>query len=110
MTNAHTANTRKHVTKKTADEIRTRTPADKPTLLAFAADRRVSACPTRRAAIGRYLLPAGPTAANPPHAAAAVDRRDGRTDGRTAGRCVNPLCQRCVLPHAVLAVSATACI
>ena len=29
----------------------------------------------------RYLLPTGPTAANPPHAAAAVDRLDRQTDG-----------------------------
>jgi len=35
-----------------------------------------------RAAIDRYLLPAGPTAANPPHAAAAVDNW-GQTDGQT---------------------------
>jgi len=33
-----------------------------------------------RAAIDRYLSPAEPTAANPPHAAAAVDRWDRRTD------------------------------
>ena len=32
------------------------------------------------AAVDRYLLPAGRSAANPPHAGAAVDRR---TDGRT---------------------------
>ena len=31
---------------------------------------------TRRAAIDRYRLTAGPTAANPPHAAAAVNRWD----------------------------------
>jgi len=34
-----------------------------------------------RAAIDRYLLPAGPTAANPPHAAAAGEW-DRQTDGR----------------------------
>ena len=34
-----------------------------------------------RAAIGRYLLHAGPTAANPQHRRAAAGR-DGRTDGR----------------------------
>ena len=47
------------------------------TLLAFAAGCRVAAAPLLlgigRAAIERYLLPAGPTAANPPDAAAAVD-------------------------------------
>ena len=37
------------------------------------------------AAIARRHLPAGPTAANPPHAAAAVDRWDRRTDRRTDG-------------------------
>ena len=36
-----------------------------------------------RAAIDRYLLLARPTAAYPPHAAAAVDRWDKRADGRT---------------------------
>ena len=34
----------------------------------------------RRAAIHRYLLPAGPTAANPPRVAAAGER-DRQTDG-----------------------------
>jgi len=33
-----------------------------------------------RAAIDRYLLHAGPTAANPPHAAAAVDTWNRQTD------------------------------
>jgi len=56
-------------------------------LLAFAADRRaavrrVAATPlllgTGGAEIDQYLLIAGPTAANPPHAAAA------ETDGQTA--------------------------
>jgi len=39
-----------------------------------------------RAAIDRYLLPAGPAAANPPprRAASVWDRQiDGRTDGRS---------------------------
>jgi len=35
------------------------------------------------AAVDRYFLPAGHSAANPPHAAAAVDRRDRQTDGQT---------------------------
>jgi len=35
------------------------------------------------AVIDRYLLPAGRSAANQPHAAAAVDRWDRQTDGRT---------------------------
>jgi len=35
------------------------------------------------AAVDRHLLSAGRSAANPPHAAAAVDRRERQTDGRT---------------------------
>jgi len=36
----------------------------------------------RRAAVDRYCLPAGPTVANPPHAAtAAQDGTDRQTDG-----------------------------
>jgi len=49
------------------------------------------------AAVNRYLLAAGPTAANPQqqHAAAGWDRRtDRRTDGRTPDRCTDPA------PHA----------
>ena len=51
------------------------TSADNVTLLAFAAERRATA-----ATGDRYLPPAGPTAANPPHQYAAVDRWDRRTD------------------------------
>ena len=57
-------------------------------LPAFAAARRAAApccCGAGRAAVSRYLLPAGPTAANPPHAAAADEwyrQADGQT-GRT---------------------------
>jgi len=63
------------------------------TLLAFAADGRAAAdvdrkaaarprlLQTRRAAIDRYRLSAGPTAANPLHAvAAAQDEADKQTD------------------------------
>ena len=61
------------------------------TLLAFAAERRAVApllpsagvCCTAPAAVDRYLLPTWRSAANPPHAAAVVDRRDRRTDGET---------------------------
>jgi len=42
------------------------------TLLAFAAERRV-ARRSAAVAVDRYLPPAEPTAANPSHAAAAVD-------------------------------------
>jgi len=61
------------------------------TLLAFAAnrcaaDRRAATAPLLLGAglaeIDRYLLPAGPTAANPPHAAEAVDSWDRQTYGQ----------------------------
>jgi len=45
-------------------------------------EKRPRLLQTCRAAIDRYRLLAGPTAANPPHAVAAVDRRDRQTDGR----------------------------
>ena len=51
--------------------------ADNVTLLAFAAERRCCRAP---GVVDRYVLPAGPTAANPLHAAAAVDRWDSKTD------------------------------
>ena len=57
-------------------------------LPAFAAARRAAApccCGTGRAAVDRYRPPAGPTAANPPHASAA-EESDRRTDGRTPYR------------------------
>ena len=56
--------------------------------------------PAATAAIDRYLLvlPAGPTAANPPHAAAAGEW-DRQTDGRTPYRFIDPaphsLCEQC---------------
>ena len=74
------------------------------TLLAFAADRRVAmrcaaAAPlllgAGRAGIDRYLLPAGPTAANPPHAVAAVDRWNGQTDGQTDTVPLHRPCRIC---------------
>ena len=51
-------------------------------LPAFAAARRAVA-PCGRAAIDRHLTPAGPTAANPSHAAAA-GKWDRNTDGHRA--------------------------
>jgi len=45
-----------------------------------------------RAAVDRYLLPARRSAANPPHAAAAVDRRGRPTDGRTDTRPLHRPC------------------
>ena len=53
-----------------------------PPVSAFAAARRAAApcC----CAAGRYLLPAGPTAANPPHAAAAGEWNRQMADGRRA--------------------------
>jgi len=52
-------------------------------LPAFSAARRAAVpccCGAGRAAIDRYLLPAGPTAANPPHAAAADELYRQTTD------------------------------
>jgi len=64
------------------------------TLPAYAAER------VRRVpAINRYLLQAPALAANQPHAAAAVDRRDRQTDGQTPDRYIDPA------PHTMLAVS-----
>jgi len=54
------------------------------------------ACTTAPAAVDRYLLPVGRSAAKPPAAAASVDRSDreadGRTDGRTDARSFNRPC------------------
>jgi len=47
------------------------------------------ACRAARAAIDRYLLPRPTSAANPPTATAAVDRRERQTDGRTDGRTLD---------------------
>jgi len=60
-------------------------------LPAFAAERLAAVTSLlldaqRRAAIDRYFLPTRRSAANPPHAAAAVDRWDRQTDGRTDTR------------------------
>jgi len=41
-----------------------------------------------REEIDRNSLPVGPAAANPPRAAAAVNRRDERTDRQTDGHCI----------------------
>jgi len=49
-------------------------------LLWISVERRPRLLQTRRAAIDRYRLPAGPTAANLPHAAAAGEW-DRLTDG-----------------------------
>jgi len=48
-------------------------------LLRISIERRPRLLQTRRAAVDRYRLPAGPTAANQPHAAAAGER-DRQTD------------------------------
>jgi len=65
------------------------------TLPAFAAERRAAAPMLLGAgAVDRYVLPAGRSAANPPHAAASDERwgrqTDRETDGRTPDRCVDP--------------------
>ena len=74
-----------------------------------------------RAAVNRYLLPAGPTAANAPHAAAAVDswdrQTDRQTDGRTPHRDIDPApvpvttarCYHVVLYHAKCSISCVTC-
>jgi len=77
----------RHTEKKLKQQVGVQllTPAGNVTLLAFAVERRVvvrrAAVARMDAAIDRYLLPAGPTAANPPHAASAVDRWHRQTDG-----------------------------
>jgi len=48
-------------------------------------------CSTATACVDRYLLPAGRSAKNPPHVAAAVDRGDRQTDRRrTPDRYTHP--------------------
>jgi len=69
--------------------------AVKVTLPAFPAERRrlLHSARSAPAAIDQYILPARRSAANPPHAAAAVDRpeqTDGRTDGWTFDRYIDP--------------------
>jgi len=60
---------------------------------------RICCYGTGRAVIDRYLLPAEPTAANPPRAAAAGEwDRDGQTDRRTLYRYMDPA------PHTTPAV------
>ena len=54
------------------------------TLLAFAAERSAAARVAAPLSID-YLPPAGPTAANAPHAA----RTDRRTEGQTPYRCID---------------------
>jgi len=71
-----------------------------PHLLLNAVLRRRCCWAPAPAAADRYLLPAGRSATNPPHAAAAVDRWDRRTDGRqTLDRFMDPD------PHTMRAVS-----
>jgi len=63
------------------------------TLPAFAAERRAAApllLTAGRAAIDRYLLPAGRTAANPRQRSAAGELWDRQTDGRTDDRYIVP--------------------
>ena len=43
---------------------------------------RICCCGASRAVVDRYILPAGPTAANPPHAA-ATGESDRQTDGHS---------------------------
>jgi len=79
------------------------TSADNVTLLELAAKRhaavRLAAARPAAAAVDRYLLSAGPTAANPPQRHAVVDRRDRETDRRTdtvpSHRYCLILCEQC---------------
>jgi len=62
-------------------EIKSTTAAVNVTLLAFAEDRRATVpLLVGDIAVGRYFLRAECSAANPPHAATAVNRRDHGTD------------------------------
>jgi len=56
-----------------------------PPLSAFAAERRCCWAPAP-ATVDRYLMPVRRSVANPPHAGAAVDRWDRKTDGPTDGK------------------------
>ena len=75
-----------------AKQVRLQLPtsADNAALLAFATAHTVLLHAVLRrlaaAAIDRYLPPAEPTAANPPHAAAAVNSWDRQTDRRADAR------------------------
>ena len=71
------------------------TSADNVALPAFVAAGRAVArllLSTGRAAINRYLLASGPTAANPlqRRGVAGRDGTDTRTDGRTHDSCIDP--------------------
>jgi len=74
------------------------TSADTVALPAFAAVRRAASsccCGAGRAAISRYILPSGPTAADLPPLPHAVQRAkhrrtNGQTDGQTPYRYVDP--------------------
>ena len=74
-----------HVLKQTSQ---LHTSADSVTLLAVAAERRP--CSNRSISHGYQ-----PTAANPPHAAAAVNRRVRRTDTVPLHRSCCILCEQC---------------
>jgi len=54
-------------------------------LLSAVLRARAAAAPVTQQAIDISWLPAMPTAGNPPHIAATVDRWDRQTDGRTDG-------------------------
>ena len=59
------------------------------TLLAFAAERRAVEHPAA-AVVDRYLLLAGPTAANPLQRRATMGKTDRQTNGRTTYRYIDP--------------------
>ena len=80
------------------------------TLPAFAAKRRAAARAAAPlllgmpapAAVDRHLLPARRSAANPPHAAQAVERWDREADGRTDAR---PLHRPCSAYYAAVPIT-----
>jgi len=77
-----------------------------PHLLLNAVLRRRCCWPPAPATVDRCVLPVGRSAANPPHAATAVNRRDRQTNGETDGQTHSPLLHRlCCAYCAVNAIS-----
>jgi len=83
--------------------VQPHTAARNVTLLAFAADCRAAAAPlllgAGRAAIDRYLLPAGATAANPPHTAETVDSWGTQTDRQSDSVPLHRPCRMHILDY-----------
>jgi len=73
-------------------------------LLVSAVMRRCCAARPAHAAVSRYLPPARRSAANPPHAATAVEWWDRHTDGRTDNRPCHRPCPALYAPSVNKAV------